>query len=240
LLHERAIEPECYPRDYFRDPKLFWFIANNPTLMPKMPVNIAEVGRAMIARGAEQPDLDYTLELVMSNGSGRKHARQDELIALLLEAGAKPTPRAILVALAHDRGIDAIKSLLNRGVAMSPAMAAALGRNKELASLLVRATPEERQNAFAMAVVNMRVEAARLCLDAGADPNAFVPVHRHATPLHQAALNDDVGMLKLLVARGARLDTRDTLWNDTPLGWAVHTKKRGAEAYLCPLVERLP
>ena len=31
LLHMRAIEPDCYPRDYFRDPKLFWFIANNPT-----------------------------------------------------------------------------------------------------------------------------------------------------------------------------------------------------------------
>src|SRR5262249_55274377 len=32
LLRERAIEPDCYPQSYFRDPKLFWFIANNPTL----------------------------------------------------------------------------------------------------------------------------------------------------------------------------------------------------------------
>lgn len=39
-------------------------------------------------------------------------------------------------------------------------------------------------------------------------------------------------MLRLLAARGASLDTRDTLWNDTPLGWAVHTKKRDAEAFL--------
>jgi ankyrin repeat protein len=27
LLTARAVEPDCYPRDYFRDPKLFWFIA---------------------------------------------------------------------------------------------------------------------------------------------------------------------------------------------------------------------
>src|SRR5207302_11487630 len=25
LLHMRAIEPDCYPQDYFRDPRLFWF-----------------------------------------------------------------------------------------------------------------------------------------------------------------------------------------------------------------------
>jgi hypothetical protein len=38
--------------------------------------------------------------------------------------------------------------------------------------------------------------------------------------------------MKLLVARGARLDIRDTLWDGTPLGWAVHNKKAKAEAYL--------
>ena len=55
-----------------------------------------------------------------------------------------------------------------------------------------------------------------------------------ATPCRciTAALNDDIEMLKLLVARGARLDIRDTLWNGTPLGWAVHNKKVNAEAYL--------
>lgn len=83
-----------------------------------------------------------------------------------------------------------------------------------------------------MAVINRRLEAARLCLDAGGDPNRSLPVHRHAMPLHTAALNDDVEMMKLLVARGARLDIRDTLWNGTPLGWAVHNRKAKAEAYL--------
>jgi hypothetical protein len=39
-------------------------------------------------------------------------------------------------------------------------------------------------------------------------------------------------MLKLLFEHGAKLDIRDTLWNATPLGWAVHTGKSSAEAFL--------
>ena len=63
-----------------------------------------------------------------------------------------------------------------------------------------------------------------------------LPVHRHAMPLHQAALNDDVETMKLLIEHGARIDARDTLWDGTPLGWAVHNKKRKAEAYLRSLL----
>jgi ankyrin repeat protein len=230
LLHMRAIEPNCYPRDYFRDPKLIWFIANNPTLMRRMPANIVAIGAAMIARGVAQEDLDYTLELVMSNGR-HGQARQPELVALLIEAGATATPRAVLVALAHWCGAP-IRTLLDRGHPLTAPIAAALGRDRELESLLAGAPPEERQDALSLAVINRQVEAARLCLDAGADVNAFLAVHKHSTPLHQAAVNDDVAMLRLLAARGARLDSRDTLWDGTPLGWAVHTKKRDAEAFL--------
>ena len=53
LLRERIVEPECYREagrpQYFRDPKLFWFIANNPTLMKRMPANIVEVAEARCA-----------------------------------------------------------------------------------------------------------------------------------------------------------------------------------------------
>ena len=71
LLRERILGPEVYRLasrpQYFRDPKLFWFIANNPTLMATMPANIVEIAEAMIARGAETADLDYALELVMTS-----------------------------------------------------------------------------------------------------------------------------------------------------------------------------
>jgi len=229
LLHERAIEPDCYPQDYFRDPKLFWFIANNPTLMRKVPANIVDVGWAMIARGAEEADLNYTLELIMSSGS--LEDQQAALMTLLVDAGAIATPASVRVALAHWE-LAPILLLLARGMAMTAPIAAALGRTQALSALLAEASPDDRQEALGLAVINRQVDAARLCLDAGADPNAFLPVHRHSVPLHQAAINDDVELMKLLVERGARLDIRDTLWDGTPLGWAVHNKKAKAEAYL--------
>jgi ankyrin repeat protein len=232
LLRERAIEPDCYPREiFFRDPKLFWFIAGNPTLVRKMPPNIVDIARVMIARGVEQSDLDCTLELIMSGGKVRGQGPQAALMALLIDAGATATPQAIRVALAHYEA-EPILALLDRGMPITAPIAAALGRDDALRSLLVEASSDDRQEALGLAVINRRLEAARLCLDAGADPNQVLPVHRHAMPLHTAALNGDVEMLKLLVARGGRLDIRDTLWNGTPLGWAVHNKQTEAEAYL--------
>ncbi len=231
LLRDRAVEPDCYGQDYFRDPKLFWFVANNPTLMRSVPANIADLARAMIVRGVEQADLDYALELAMSSGEKGWNGHQNELLSTLVDAGAKATPRAILVVLAH-KCFPPVKLLLDRGMAVTLPIAAALGRTSEVRHLLPEASAQERQDALGLAIITGEREAARLCLDAGADANAVLPVHRHSMPLHQAAINDDVEMLKLLDAHAARLDARDTLWNGTPLGWAIHNSKSAAEAYL--------
>lgn len=229
LLRERAVEPECYPRDYFRDPKLFWFVANNPALVKAMPPNLVAVARTMLVRGVDKRDLDYTLALAMSgNALGEL---QTPLVAALIDAGAEPTPDAIDAALGH-REAKPVEALLARGFPLDAAIAAALGRDRELARLLHDAAPAQCQRALGLAVINGRHEAARLCLEAGADANAFLPVHKHSTPLHQAALDGDLAMMKLLVSHGARNDIRDTLWNGTPLGWAVHNGRREAEAYL--------
>jgi hypothetical protein len=67
--------------------------------------------------------------------------------------------------------------------------------------------------AFALAVINREVGCARIALDEGADINAFLPVHTHSTALHQASVNNDVPMIDLLLACGARIDARDT-WLD--------------------------
>ena len=45
-------------------------------------------------------------------------------------------------------------------------------------------------------------------------------------------MHDDVELMTLLIARGACIDTPDTLWNSTPLGWANYMKRQKAEAYL--------
>jgi hypothetical protein len=62
LLRDRLDEPFQYG-GYFQQPRLLWFVADNPNLVEALPPNIVEVTRAILARGAEPEDLDYTLEL---------------------------------------------------------------------------------------------------------------------------------------------------------------------------------
>lgn len=235
LLSERILEPDCYREasrpQYFRDPKLFWFIANNPTLTKRMPDNIVDVAETMIARGVDKADLDYALELVMTSSPAREQGLQIPLLTCLMKAGATPTARAIDMTLGH-RELAPIRALLQGGYAMTAPIAAALGQADRLRPLLREASAADIQNAFGMAVINGEVEAARLALDAGADVNAFLPVHVHSTALHQAAIDENLELLELLVGRGARTDIADKLWSSTPLGWASHQGKGRARAYL--------
>ncbi|HWM84883.1 MAG TPA: ankyrin repeat domain-containing protein, partial [Kofleriaceae bacterium] len=235
LLRERIAEPDCYREagrpQYFRDPKLFWFIANNPTLMEAMPPSLAEIARAMIARGVAREDLDYTLALLMTSAPAREQGFQGPLARILLEAGAVPTEEAILTTLGH-RELAPVELLLERGHPMTAAIAAGLGREDRLGELLAGAPPEEVQTALGMAVINGHVRAARMALDAGADPDAFLPVHSHSVPLHQAALDENLELIDLLLSRGARADVRDKLWNGTPRDWAVHAGKQRSVARL--------
>jgi ankyrin repeat protein len=235
LLRERILGPECYREasrpQYFRDPKLFWFIANNPTLAKRMPDNMVEVARLMISHGVDRSDLDYALELVMTSAPARAQDLQIPLVELLLKAGATPTERAIDMTLGH-RELAPILALLKAGHAMTAPIAASLGRTDALAALLRVASTEEIQRSFGMAAINQQTEAARLALDAGADPNAFMPVHTHTLALHQAVLDENMGLMEVLIRHGARTDIADTLWNATPLEWAIHQKKPRARAYL--------
>lgn len=235
LLSERILEPECYREasrsQYFRDPKLFWFVANNPTLMKRMPDNIVEVAETMITRGVDKADLDYALELVMTSSPAREQGLQIPLLERLMKAGATPTAKAIDVTLAHWE-LAPIRALLRGGHPMTAPIAAALGQTDRLKELLRGAPATDIQNAFGMAVLNRQTEAARLALDAGADVNGFLPVHAHSTALHQAAIDENLELMALLVERGARTDIADKLWSSTPLGWASHQGKARAQAFL--------
>jgi ankyrin repeat protein len=229
LLRDRAIEPKIGPRGYFSDPKLFWFIANNPTLIPEAPPNIVEIAEEMISRGVEQADLDYALELVMTNGM-MPAEQQLDLVRTLVSAGARPGD--LLGALGHRQTAPAAWLIDNGAIALTAPIAAGLGRVEPLRELLIAASAKERTAALGIAVINKQYDAARLCLEVGADPNAFMPCHSHSTPLHQAALDGDLTIMKLLVEHGARTDIEDTMWRGTPLGWAMHGKQAEAEAFL--------
>jgi ankyrin repeat protein len=130
------------------------------------------------------------------------------------------------------RQTGAAARLLDHGSKLTAPVAAGLGRMEELAELLSGATQADKNEALGLAVINHQVEAARLSLAAGADPNAFMPCHVHSTPLHQAALDGRIDLMDLLVAHGARLDIQDKFWRGTPLGWAMHNGRKEAEAWL--------
>ena len=230
LLRERAIEPDIGPRGYFTDPKLFWFIANNPTLVDRSPANIVEIAELMIARGVEREDLDYALELVATNAQ-MAPAEQIALVRVLTGAGARMRYKAMLMSLGHQQA-PLVAWLLDHGLEPSAASLAGLGRMEALPATLASASAEEKADALSMAVINRESEAARLCLEAGADPNLFMACHSHSTPLHQAALHGDLALMKLLVDHGARTDVEDTLWRGTPLGWALHGGKTEAADWL--------
>lgn len=63
-----------------------------------------------------------------------------------------------------------------------------------------------------------------MLLAAGEDPNRYnlEGNHSHSTPLHQAVVGGHKSVVRLLIDRGARQDIRDTIWNGTPLGWALY------------------
>jgi ankyrin repeat protein len=234
LVHDRSMEPDCYPPGYFSNPKLLWFVANNPTLMPKMPGNMVEMTQAIIDAGAEHSDLNYTLELVMTSSPAKQQRLQLPLMKVLLDHGAEPGD--LMAVLGHGE-LEAVKYLIERGYPMTAPIAAALGKTDDLKRLLGMDV-SMLQAAFGIAVINKQLAAAKVCVDTGADVNAWLPVHSHSTPAHQAAVNDDVEMLRLLAKAGARLDIRDTLWNATPLNWAVHTSKPAVTQYLKSLDEK--
>jgi ankyrin repeat protein len=237
LLTDRIREPECYRQSaqsgrgqYFLDPKLFWFVANNPTLVETMPANTPDIARTMIARGpaqVTQEDLDVTLGLVMTSSNLRESGLQRVLMQALLEAGARARTEDMPGILGHceTQAVEHLFAAGMPGLRWTAPVAAALDRLDVLPRLLAVASQEEIDVALDLAVINNRLEAARLALRAGANPDRFSSQHAHSQPLHQAALHDNVELLELLIAHGARLDVVDRLWGGTPLGWARYGRK---------------
>jgi hypothetical protein len=128
--------------------------------------------------------------------------------------------------------------LIERGAKVDLPVAAALTQTREhveeFRRLLLAASAEDRHVALAVASQYGHVEMVRLLLDAGEDPNRYHPPggHSHCTPLHQAALEGNLELARLLVERGARLDMKDILFHGTPADWARHAGKTEVEAYL--------
>jgi len=220
--------------NYFENPSLLQFIAENPIRHNKMPENIVAITEAILEAGVDRSEIEITLALVASGSVPEACGKQVPLIDALCDAGADPDS-AIRTAVLHG-SLQAVRALIRRGAKVDLPVAA-LGSAENFRRMLPTATPAERHLALAVAAQYCRVDIVRILLDAGEDPNRFNPVggHSHCTPLHQAAAYGTMELVQLLLQYGARPDIKDVLWKGTPAGWANHIGRTEFEAYLRPL-----
>jgi hypothetical protein len=209
-------------RNYFRNPSLLEFIAENPIRRGIFPTNILAIARAILEAGADQASRNETLTLVATGSVARERGQQIPLIDLLCDHGADPNAAAHAAAL-HDEP-SALEALIRRGARIDLPIAAALARLEDVARLLPGSSPHDRHLALALAAQYGHIEIVHVLLAAGEDPNRYNPVggHSHATPLHQAAGAGNQPLVHLLLEHGARLDLEDVLWHGTPADWAAH------------------
>ena len=231
VLHQRLM---LEGNNYFREPTLLEFIAENPSRQGSVPKSAPEIARIILEAGAREDRraIDSTLELVASSAAARTSGVQGALIDVLCDVGADPGESLVVAALYGE--FDAVEKLIERGAPVDLRVAAATGRAAEAEALIAESSAEVRATALALAAQFGHLDIVRMLLDAAVDPNSYTPPggHSHATPLHQAALAGHLDIVKLLVERGARSDLPDILYGGTPLGWARHAGQNVVAEFL--------
>ncbi|RME89233.1 MAG: ankyrin repeat domain-containing protein, partial [Anaerolineae bacterium] len=141
-------------------------------------------------------------------------ARQPEMVDACGEDGFPP-----LSVAARFGQSEVIEFLIRAGAPLN------LPANNPLKSTPLHAAVEGKQ-----------LEAARILLDHGADPNARRA--DGATPLHLAAQTGQTEMIILLLYNGADLKIKDDN-GKTPLDWAVESnQERAAEVLRSEITKR--
>jgi len=217
--------------NYFRNPTVLEFIAENPIRHGALPANIVEVAKVILDAGASPIARNEALGLVSTGRVPRECGVQRALIDLLCDYGADANTAARAAALHGE--FEALNTLLEHGARMDLPLAAALGNTEDARRLLEASSGEDRQLALSLAANFGHVQIVRLLLDAGEDPDRYnLAGHSHSTPLHEAALNGHEEVVRLFLERGARTDLKDILWHGTPADWAYHSGKSEVEALL--------
>ena len=215
---------------------LLWFVAENPIRHEKLPANIVEITRTIIDAAQRerveslQEQLDYALGLVVTGRVPRESGMQLELMDVLIDAGA--TPGAGHGALS-GRNLDAAAHLLKRGGELTLATAICLDRHGDVERLAKEASARDKQIALVAAALNGRAKALSRLLQLGVDIDAYsTGIHPHATALHHAVDSGSLDAVKVLVEAGAKLDTKDKIYNGTPLDWAEYEGRLEIADYL--------
>lgn len=214
----------------------------------KTPQNAVAIATLLLEAGAEVDALaelygghHTTLSMLVSSDPPAKAGLQVALVDRLLDFGAAiegdgsgewTSPLMTALAFGYQ---DAADALVQHGARVdSLAAAAGLGRLSDARQRMTNASSNDRHRALALAAQHGHVEIVRLLLDAGEDPNRHNPRpnHPHSTPLHQAVWSGHDSVVRLLVERQARLDIKDTLYEGTPLEWAIYGGRTEIADYL--------
>ena len=217
----------------------------------KTPKNAVAIAKALLKAGADPDALAgmygcrcTTMSMLGSSSHPAQAGVQVALVNTLCDYGASVEPLGskrwgspLMTALASGF-LNAAKALVRRGANVNDlAAAAGLGRLADAERLLKSASAKSRHLALALSTQLGHADTVKLLLDAGQNPNRYNPAgnHSHSTPLHQAVCAGRMSVVRLLVARGARLKVKDKIYDGTPLDWAFHCGQPAIEKYLAAL-----
>jgi len=253
LVRDRLDSPGAWLRDkvgnaldgFFQRPYLLWFVAEDPVRNGQLPRNIAQVAGAIIQAAKRhevvslQEQLDHTLRLVCWSWIARQCGVQIELIDLLVDAGASLDGRTVYQsrygthsdAAIYNQNFDAAKHLIKRGAPLTLTTALSLGLWSDVDRFLPDATVAEKQDAFVQAALNGKAEALHYMLARGMHPTTVSDrTQSHGTALHHAVWSGSLDAVRVLVEAGADLTRRDTIYDGTPLAWAMHAEQGQKES----------
>jgi hypothetical protein len=227
---------------FFKDPYLLWFVAEDAVRNNFLPANIADIAAIIIEKAKTettnfQEQIDYALKLVAWSGVAHKCGVQIGLLDVLVNAGASAD--GVSDDALVNANFDAARYLIHRGANLTLPTALCLEEWSAADTLAVGATEDQKQISLVLAALNGKAEAVQRAITYGADINKpSNHLYSHGTPLHHAVWSGSVDTVKVLVNAGASLDTRDTDFDGTPLGWALYGNRKEVSEYLLAIGAR--
>ncbi len=151
-------------------------------------------------------------------------AWSEESIDLLLKHGAKIDDSGALAEFAHQEQLELVKVLLARGAKPSYSALARGSDHIAIVKVLLEAGAKPKSKDSVILWGAKDLEIATMLLDAGFPINVHLDDDRYhdagETPLHRAVQNGDLDMVRLFIARGAKVNAANKE-GETALFWAV-------------------